>query len=87
MPALPLVLWLIALVCCVTVIVMVLKTDTQRSHTGHPADSASATSVASAAKTASDGVVASDDTVAAGRRRAQILVRSAKPSSYCISSR
>ncbi len=66
MPALPLVLWLIALVCCVTVIVMVLKTDTQRSHAGHPADSASATSVASAAKTASDGVAASDDTVAAG---------------------
>ncbi len=66
MPALPLVLWLIAFVCCVTVIVMVLKTDTQRSHAGHPADSASATSVASAAKTASDGVVASDDTVAAG---------------------
>lgn len=69
MPALPLVLWLIALVCCVTVIVMVLKTDTQRSHAGHPADSASATSVASAAsaaKTAADGVVASGDTVAAG---------------------
>ena len=69
MPALPLVLWLIALVCCVTVIVMVLKTDTRRSHAGHPTDSASATSVASAAsaaKTASDGVVASDDTVAAG---------------------
>ncbi|KFI99693.1 hypothetical protein BPORC_0543 [Bifidobacterium porcinum] len=69
MPALPLVLWLIALVCCVTVIVMVLKTDTRRSHAGHPTDSASATSVASAAsaaKTASDGVVASGDTVAAG---------------------
>ena len=69
MPALPLVLWLIALVCCVTVIVMVLKTDTQRYHAGHPADSASATSVASAAsaaKTAADGVVASGDTVAAG---------------------
>ena len=69
MPALPLVLWLIALVCCVTVIVMVLKTDTRRSHAGHPTDSASATSVASAAsaaKTTSDGVVASDDTVAAG---------------------
>lgn len=69
MPALPLVLWLIALVCCVTVIVMVLKTDTQRSPAGHPADSASATSVASAAsaaKTAADGVVASGDTVAAG---------------------
>lgn len=60
MPALPLVLWLIALVCCVTVIVMVLKTDTQRSHTGHLADSASATSVASAAKTASDGVAAGE---------------------------
>lgn len=69
MPALPLVLWLIALVCCVTVIVMVLKTDTRRSHAGHPTDSASATSVASAAsaaKTATDGVVASGDTVAAG---------------------
>ncbi|MBM6982138.1 MAG: hypothetical protein I3I97_07920 [Bifidobacterium thermophilum] len=69
MPALPLVLWLIALVCCVTVIVMVLKTDTRRSHAGHPTDSASATSVASAAsaaKTASDSVVASGDTVAAG---------------------
>lgn len=69
MPALPLVLWLIALVCCVTVIVIVLKTDTRRSHAGHPTDSASATSVASAAsaaKTASDGVVASGDTVAAG---------------------
>ncbi|MFR0590105.1 hypothetical protein ACLUWA_00425 [Bifidobacterium thermophilum] len=69
MPALPLVLWLIALVCCVTVIVMVLKTDTRRFHAGHPADSASATSVASAAsaaKTASDGVVTSGDTVAAG---------------------
>ena len=69
MTALPLVLWLIALVCCVTVIVMVLKTDTRRSHAGHPTDSASATSVASAAsaaKTASDGVVASGDTVAAG---------------------
>ena len=69
MPALPLVLWLIALVYCVTVIVMVLKTDTRRSHAGHPTDSASATSVASAAsaaKTASDGVVASGDTVAAG---------------------
>lgn len=69
MPALPLVLWLIALVCCVTVIVMVLKTDTRHSHAGHPTDSASATSVASAAsaaKTASDGVVASGDTVAAG---------------------
>lgn len=69
MPTLPLVLWLIALVCCVTVIVMVLKTDTRRSHAGHPTDSASATSVASAAsaaKTASDGVVASGDTVAAG---------------------
>ena len=69
MPALPLVLWLIALVCCVTVIVMVLKTDTRRSHAGHPTDSASATSVASAAsaaKTASDGVVASGATVAAG---------------------
>ena len=69
MPALPLVLWLIALVCCVTVIVMVLKTDTRRSHAGHPTDSASATSVASAAsaaKTASDGVVASGYTVAAG---------------------
>lgn len=69
MPALPLVLWLIALVCCVTVIVMVLKTDTRRSHAGHPTDSASATSVASAAsaaKTASDGIVASGDTVAAG---------------------
>lgn len=69
MPALPLVLWLIALVCCVTVIVMVLKMDTRRSHAGHPTDSASATSVASAAsaaKTASDGVVASGDTVAAG---------------------
>ena len=69
MPALPLVFWLIALVCCVTVIVMVLKTDTRRSHAGHPTDSASATSVASAAsaaKTASDGVVASGDTVAAG---------------------
>ena len=69
MPALPLVLWLIALVCCVTVIVMVLKTDTRRSHAGHPTDSASATSVASAAsaaKTASDGVAASGDTVAAG---------------------
>lgn len=69
MPALPLVLWLIALVCCVTVIVMVLKTDTRRSHAGHPTDSASATSVASAAsaaKTAADGVVASGDTVAAG---------------------
>lgn len=69
MPALPLVLWLIALVCCVTVIVMVLKTDTRRFHAGHPTDSASATSVASAAsaaKTASDGVVASGDTVAAG---------------------
>ncbi|NME62185.1 hypothetical protein [Bifidobacterium thermophilum] len=69
MPALPLVLWLLALVCCVTVIVMVLKTDTRRSHAGHPTDSASATSVASAAsaaKTASDGVVASGDTVAAG---------------------
>lgn len=69
MTALPLALWLIALVCCVTVIVMVLKTDTRRSHAGHPADSASAASVAaaaSAAKTASDGVVTSDDTVAAG---------------------
>lgn len=69
MTALPLVLWLIALVCCVTVIVMVLKTDTRRSHAGHPVDSVSVASVASAAsaaKTTSDGVVAPDDTVAAG---------------------
>lgn len=69
MTVLPLVLWLIALACCVTVIVMVLKTDTPRSHAGHPADSVSATSAvsaASAAKTASNSGVAADETVAAG---------------------
>lgn len=64
MTVLPLVLWLIALACCVTVIVMVLKTDTRRSHAGHPADSASAVAV-SAAKTSSNRGVAADETVAA----------------------